>query len=1064
MRKTYFFKCLFDRFKFTNKRNVFIAFFLFSALMLNAQTMTVTGTIVDESNVPLIGANILVKGTTKGAVTDFDGNYSISVNQGDVLVVSYTGYQTKEVTVGSSSTINITLAEDAQALDEVILIGYGTRKKADVVSAVSTVDKDFLEQQPSSDATRALQGSASGVTVVASARPGQQAQIRIRGLGSINGNSPLFIVDGVQGGTVPPPDQIESIQVLKDASSTAIYGARGASGVILVTTKSGRKGQAAKIQFNVRTGIGTNNAKYDLVTDPTLIGQMLWLEQTNDGITPNHPHFTFNPSDINGTRVNDYLFPNGASIGDPSTDPSLYQERTYPITLTNQNGTDWLDELYRSALMQDYNLSVTGGSEKTTYAFNAGFFNEEGVFKYNGFKRYAFRSNIDSQLTDWLTVGQRLGATLSESSGNTVGFNAIAETSPLIPVFDIAGNYAGGVVGGNLNDGPNPLGNNFRERKDLRKTLNLTGNFYIEITPVKDLKVKSLFGYNMNWFSGKDPRFGDPENTNGSFVNTLSETRNNSLTWNFTNTISYSKTISDIHNVDFLVGMESTKFDFDQIQAGRAGFISTNDDFYFLSSGAEAVTNGSDAATWSLFSLFARGFYSYDDKYIFEGTIRRDGSSRFGANNRYGYFPAASLGWVLSKESFMEGTSNWLSQLKLRAGWGLSGNDQIGNYNGFTTFGSGLGNSYYGIGGGDNTISLGYQSTAFGNPDAKWETTESINFGLDAAINGGLFVSLDLWKKTTTDMLFRTTIPAIAGQATAPFVNVGTMDNTGLDLEISYNKSVNDDFSYSVGLNLSTYTNEVTKLSAEEGDALIGRSERGQTYTRAESGRAFPEFYGYIVDGIFQTQAEADGHPTNGNYNEPGNLKIRDVNGDGEITPDDRTWIGNPHPDFTAGLNLGAKYKNFDLTAIWYGSFGNDVLNYYNRFTRYGLFQGPKASDRLFRSWGSPYLSNNADAVLPKASSTTSFEQNTHSDMIEDGTFLRLKSLQIGYNVPSTVLDRFGLSSMRMYLMGTNLVTLFDSYSGLDVEVSPTTEINRGFDFGTWPQPKQFIFGLNISI
>ncbi|TXG39826.1 TonB-dependent receptor [Seonamhaeicola maritimus] len=1031
---------------------------------MQAQTIKVTGVVTDETNMPLIGANVLVKGTSNGAVTDFDGNYAISVNQGEVLIFSSLGFQTKEVTVGANSTINVQLAEDAQALDEVVLIGYGSRKKSDVVTAVSTVDNDFLQAQPSADATRALQGSASGVTVVASARPGGNSQIRIRGLGSINGNNPLFIVDGVTGGAVPPPDQIESMQVLKDASSTAIYGSRGASGVILITTKSGRKNQAAKFEFNVRTGMGKSNAKYDLVTDPNLIGQMLWLEMTNDGITPTHAHFQFDPNDIMATRVNDYLFPNGASIGDPSADPSLYEERNYPITLTNQKGTDWMDEVLRSALLQDYSLSVSGGSEKTTYSFNASFFDEEGVFKHNSFNRYAFRSNVESEITNWLTVGQRLGATFTESKGNVPGFNSFVETSPLIPIYDVAGNYAGGVVGGNLNDGANPLGTAYRQRKDLRKNLNLVGNFHVEITPIENLKVKSLFGYNMNWFSNHDPRFGDPENTNGSAVNTLAETRTNNLTWNFSNTISYSKTLSDRHDIDVLIGMESTKFNFDQVNAGRAGFISTNDDFYFLSSGAEAVTNGSDAATWSLFSLFSRAFYSYDGKYMLEGTVRRDGSSRFGANNRYGYFPAASVGWIISKENFMDSTSGWLNQLKFRAGWGQSGNDQIGNYNGFTTFGSGLGNSYYGIGGGDNTISLGYQSTGFGNPDAKWETTESLNFGIDATLFGGLDLSVDMWNKTTRDMLFPSTVPAVEGQASEPFENIGTMENKGFDIELNYRKTVNEDLSYSIGLNVSTYKNDVTKLAGGEGDVKIGRSERGQTYTRAVVGRAFPEFFGYIADGIFQTQAEADAHPANGNYNEPGNLIIRDVDGDGEITAADRTWIGNPHPDFTAGLNLGIEYKNFDLTSIWYASVGNDVVNYLNRFTRDGLFQGPKSADRLYRSWGSPYLDNNADAILPKASSTTSFEQNTNTNHIEDGSFLRMKSLQLGYNVPDNVLDRFGLSSMRLYVMGTNLITLFDTYSGLDVEVTPENEIDRGFDEGTWPTPKQFIFGVNIGI
>lgn len=1033
------------------------------------QERIATGIVKDEKGEPLVGANIVVKGTTTGAVTDFDGAYSIRVKQGDVLVVSYTGFETKEITVGSSKTIDIILVEDAQNLDEVVLIGYGSRKKTDVISAVSKVDDDFLQAQPSADATRALQGSASGVTVVASARPGQQAQVRIRGIGSIRGNNPLYIVDGVIGGAVPPPDQIESMQVLKDASSTAIYGARGASGVVLITTKSGRKNQAAKFQFNVRTGFGRSNAKYDLVTDPNLIGQMLWLEQTNDGIVPSHPHFQFDPNDITRTRVNDYLFPNGASFGDPSTDPNLYGGRNYPITLTNKRGTDWIDESFRDALLQDYNLSVSGGSDKTVYSFNASFFDEEGVFKYNSFNRYAFRANVESQINNWLTIGKRIGATLTESKGNTTGFNRYVETSPLIPVLDIAGNYAGGIVGGGLNDGPNPVGTLFRERRDLRKNLNLVGNFYIEIEPIENLKFKSLFGYNMNWFKNHNPVFADPENTNGATTDALNETRNDNFTWNFSNTISYNKTFGDRHDINVLLGMESTKAEFDQITAGRTDFLSTDEDFFLLGSGSvDGVTNGSAAWEWSLFSLFSRVFYSYDNKYMIEGTIRRDGSSRFGANNRYGYFPAVSAGWMISQENFMEGTNGWLNRLKLRAGWGESGNDQIGNYNGFTTFGQGIGNSFYGIDGDDNSIALGYQSTAFGNPDAKWETTQSTNLGLDATLFNSLDISLDVWQKTTRDLLFQKTIPDVVGQATAPFVNVGTMNNKGLDIEVNYRGSVGSDFNYNLGVNFSTYKNEVTKLSSEKGDFLVGRSERGQTYTRVESGRAFPEFFGYVVDGIFQTQAEADAHAPNGTYNKPGNLIIRDVDGDGEITPDDRTWIGNPNPDFTAGINIGIQYKNFDLTSIWYASVGNDVVNYLNRFTRWGLFQGPKSADRLYRSWGSPYLDDNANAILPKASSTTSFEQNTNSEFIEDGSFLRMKNIQIGYNVPKKVLDKLGLSSWRLYVMGTNLVTLFDNYSGLDVEVAPPTgplgEIDRGFDRGTWPTPKQLIFGVNIGI
>jgi len=1034
------------------------------ALQIWAQEINLGGTVVDELDQPMFGANVLVKGTTNGVVTDFDGNFTIAVNSGEIIVVSYTGYTSQEIAVSNNTAITIKLEPDSQLLEEVVVIGYGSRKKADVTGAVSTVKENYIEQQASQDATRALQGSASGVTVVASARPGQQAQVRIRGLGTINGNGPLYVVDGVFGASPPPTSQIESMQVLKDASSTAIYGARGANGVILITTNTGRRAQPAKLKMNFRSGIGTASSRYDLVTDPNLIGQQLWLEQTNDGIEPSSAHFRFDPNNIQATRVNDYLFPNGASIGDPSTNPSLYELRDYPITLTNKEGTDWMKELYQPALLQDFVISVSGGSEKTTYSLSANYFKEDGVLRDNSFNRYALRANIDSQLKDWLTIGERLGVTLNESKGNTAGFNTIIETSPLIPVRDIAGNFAGGIVGGGLNDGPNPVGNNFRERKDKRTTLNVTGNVYLQIKPVNNLTFKTLLGYNMDWYSNYDPRFGDPENTNGTLGHTLNETRGDNLTWNFTNTLNYTKTFNDVHSVDLLLGTESTRFQFDQISAGRENFISTDDDFFILSSGSDNQTNDAAAAAWSLNSYFARAYYSYDDKYMIEGTVRRDGSSRFGANNRYGNFPAVSGGWVISREGFLE-DSSWLNYLKFRAGWGQSGNDQIGNYNGFSTFGSDLGSSFYGLGGADGTIVQGFQSTAIGNPDAKWETTTSTNFAIDATLFNRVNLSVDVWQKDTDDMLFPVAIPAVEGFATAPSVNIGAMENKGVDVELSYRGGGSDegDFSYNIGVIFSTYKNEITELSGTEGEFIVGTNQRSQTYTRAETGSAFPEFFGYIVDGIFQTQPEADAHPLNGTYNQPGNLKIRDFDGDGEITPDDRTFIGNPNPDFTAGLNLGIEYKNFDFSASLYTSQGNDAINYYNRFTRYGLFQGPKSADRLFRSWGSPYLDSNADAVLPKASSQTSFEQNTHSDLIEDASYIRLQNAQLGFNVPKRILEKLDLSNMRIYLMGTNLFTISD-YSGLDAEIFVNNEIDRGLDLGTWPAPRQIIFGLNIGL
>ncbi|WP_010182931.1 SusC/RagA family TonB-linked outer membrane protein [Aquimarina agarilytica] len=1057
--------------KHVSKWPTLLFFFICFTTLFHAQTLSLNGTVTNELNQPLPGTNIVEKGTNNGVVADFDGNFSIDVANNAVLIVSYIGFTTQEILINNQTNLQIQLTEDAAALDEVVIIGYGSRRKNDVTGAVSTVKKSYIKQQAAGDATRALQGSASGVTVVASARPGEQAQVRIRGLGTINSNEPLYVVDGVFGAQLPPTNQIESMQVLKDATSTAIYGSRGANGVILITTKTGRVGQPAKVELNIRTGIGTANSKYDLITDPALIGQQIWLEQTNDGITPNHAHFNFDPNDIRATTVNDYLFPNGGSIGDPATDPSLYVEREYPISLTNQNGTDWLKELYQPAPITDITLSVTGGSKKTSYALSGNYFKEEGVLKYNSFDRYAFRANTDSQVKDWLKIGQRLGVIMTQSKGNTAGFNTIIETSPLIPVRDIAGNFAGGIVGGGLNDGPNPLGNNFRQRKDERTALTATGNFYMEINPIKNTTFKSLFGYNTTWNSNHDPRFADPENTNGTTGNSLTETRSKNLTWNWTNTISYNKTFNELHNFELLLGTEATRFEFDQISAGREGFISTDDDFFVLSSGSENQTNDSDATAWALNSYFGRAYYSYDNKYMVEATIRSDRSSRFGKNSKWGNFPAISGGWVISNEGFLN-DSNWIDHLKLRAGWGQSGNDRIGDYNGFSTFGSGLGASFYGIGGADGTIVQGFQSTAIGNPNAKWETTTSTNFAIDATLFNRINMTLDLWKKDTSDMLFPVEIPAVEGIANAPSVNIGDMENKGIDLELSYNGGGNNDgdFKYSLGFIFSKYNNKIKKLSNNDDDFIVGREQRSQRYTRAEIGTSFPEFFGYIVDGIFQTQEEADSHAPNGNYNQPGNLKIRDFNGDGVITADDRTYIGNPNPDFTAGLNIKLEYKNFDFSASLYTSQGNDAINYYNRFTRYGLFQGPKSADRLFRSWGSPYLDNNANAVLPKASSQTSFEQNTHSDLVEDASFIRLQNAQLGFNIPQNILDDMNISSMRIYLMATNLFTISD-YSGLDAEVSvnrdnpdENIEINRGLDLGNWPAPKQIIVGLDIKL
>ncbi len=1049
------------------KQLFFLLLFISLTAVIYAQKINVEGTVSDQRET-LIGVNILVKGSTLGTISDLNGNFSLEVDPDDVLVFSYTGYASQEVSINGRSRIDVEMRSDATTLDEVVVIGYGTRRKGDITGAVTSVNNDYLDQQPVANVTKALQGSASGVTVVAPATPGGNAEVRIRGMGTINNNDPLWVVDGVFDAPPPPPSQVESIQILKDASSTAIYGARGANGVILVTTKMGQQNQAPRIEFSLRTGINSPSAKYDLMTDPQLIGEMIWLELNNDGIPTAHPHFGTGTTPV----VNEFLFPNGGSAGDPGTDLALYDQQTYPITRTNLQGTDWLDVIYNNGQIQDYNLSVTGGSEKTTYSFQGNFLQEEGLLEYTSFDRYALRSNVDSRIGNWLKVGQRLGVTFSEGKGyngnNSRGlFRSINEVSPLIPVYDEGGNWAGGIVGG-LNDGPNPLGFLNRLKDNSRKSYNMNGNFFAEISPIAGLSIKTLFGYNLQNGRNFSPQLPAWEDTNGARSTQLSESTSNNTTWNWSNTINYAKTINEVHSINVLLGVEARRTTARWSGASRQGYFSNELEFLVLDAGAGSQLNFGSGFARATSSAFGRLLYSFKSKYLLEATLRRDGSSVLG-NDKYGVFPAFSVAWRLSDETFLA-NSSWINDLKVRVSYGQSGNDQTNNpYNSFSTFGSNPGSSFYAIDGSDNNITLGYQSLAIGNPAARWETTTTTNFAIDATLFRSLDITLDIWNKDTDDMLFNVAIPGTAGAAIAPAVNIGSMANQGFDITVDYRGKIGQNLGYNIAATFSRYKNEVTKLSDTEGEFIAGDDVRGQIYTRAAVGHAFPEFFGYIVDGIFQTQAEVDAHAVNGTYNQPGNLIIRDVDGDGIIAPEDRTFIGSPHPDFTTGLNLGLDYKGFDISATFYASVGNDIANYTSRFRRYGLFQGPKAPDRLFKSWGSPYLENNADAVLPKASSTTSFEQNASTAYLEDGSFLRLQNLQLGYNFPENWLEKLRIQNARIYLMGANLFTITE-YSGLDPEITTRAvngqrgEINRGIDIGGWPISKQFMVGLNITL
>ncbi len=1038
-----------------------------------SQVKTITGTVTNaEDGSTLPGVSVLVKGTTIGTVTDMNGKYTLSVpSDAKTLEFSFVGMVTQNVDIGNQTTIDVQMNIDILGLDEVVVTGYSTQMKEALTGAVSTVKSAQLAQMPVSNAAQKMQGRVSGVTVLDSHVPGGDASVLVRGLGTINNNNPLYVIDGVPttgGLSQINPNDIESITVLKDASSQAIYGARGANGVIIITTKRGAPGKP-QVSFAARGGVSWAANKYNLLNTKEY-GELLWLEAKNDGIVPGNQLYGFGSAPV----IPDYILPGGAHEGDPSVDPDLYSynmDHLYLIMKANKQGTDWYKEMEQVAPINEYNLSVSGGTNTTNYAFSAGYMGQQGILLYTGFKRYSIRGNTDTQINKWFKVGQSLGLAYTDGYGNRSdnGEGTVISQGyrmqPIIPVYDIMGNFAG-TKAPTTGNGRNPVAILTRDKNDFGKDLRAIGNAYSQITLMKGLNFKSLFGFDYRTGNWKDIFIKDPEFSEAKPTDKLNLGTNYTIQWNWANTLNYNKVFAEKHTVNLLVGTEAVSNSYRWFNAGRTTYFSTDPDYMFLNSGESDQSNSGLGSDWRTFSIFGRLDYDLMGKYMLQATVRRDGSSRFGANHRYGTFPAFSAGWRISKESFMTGTQNWLNYLKLRVGWGQSGNDQIGSYNGFTTFRSNNVNSYYSLTGSNTSTNAGFDSNSIGNPDAKWEATTTTDGGFDATLFGNLTINFDYWKRKTTDMLYPVTMPNVWGQATRPSINIGDMKNVGFDLVMSYNgKASGGDFTYNVSANISHYKNEILKLSDNAGEVIWGSGYRQQTYTKAEVGTAFPEFYGYIVDGIFQTQAEADAYApafgVGGTYNEPGHYKFRDVNGDGVIDNNDRTYIGSPHPKFTGGLNVDLGYKGFGISAFFYTSYGNKMVNYVKRWIDFNQFQGNRSKDRLYKSWGSPYLANNADAILPKAQRNDQGDQEPSTAFIEDASYLRLKSLQLSYSLPKSVLNRLSLSTLQIYLQGTNVFTL-TKYSGLDPEVRNYGS-NMGIDAGAWPTPKQFLIGLKMN-
>jgi len=1059
-----------------------LMFMLFS-LAIFAQ---VKGVITDAgTGEPLIGASILVKGTTVGTITGLDGDFSLDSKVGDVLTISYTGFTAVERTVGADLTVNVAL-EQGLALDEIVVTGYTTQKKSDFTGAVSTLKAAELKAVPSGNIEQQLQGRASGVTVITNGQPGTASIIRVRGFGAFGGNQPLYVVDGVPVGSTDflSPDDIESSTILKDAASASIYGARAANGVIVYTTKKGSKS-------NRRVNI-TYDGTFGL-TDPNVGGapKMLTPQEQADWT-----HVAYrNNAAANGTEVKythpqfgnqaqatlpDYLHANGQNGVRGTVDLAAIKAEAAAkpgqvfLIKPNREGTNWFDEITRVAGLMRHSLGFQGGSENSTFYLGLSMQDQDGILINNRFKRYSARANVAFDLTKKLRMGTNLQFTyrsvLGQQGGNG-GLNVASDESivlsayrmpSVIPVFDELGQYASTKAAG-FNNPRNPVRQLTLNNGDDRNfNGNAFGNIFAEFDVMKGLTVRSSIGGQYNNFFSKDYNYiylGDSEpeasytfNEGGAYV----------FNYVFTNTASYQTTLAGKHNIAALVGAE-----FLNTGAGRSfggsgiNPFSTDLNYVNLSTVANPQVNSNLFSGINFESYFGKLDYNLSNKYYLSGTIRRDGSSTFGPNTRYGVFPAVAASWRVSSENFMKGI-DFISDLKLRAGWGQMGNtNNVNPANQFSLYAASRANSFYPIGGQNSGADEGYYRSRIGNPDAKWETSTTLNFGVDASLfNGKLEVSGDLWRKETEELLYTVPLPGVLGNlASAPAVNIASMLNTGLDIQFINHGKIKG-WNYDLTLNNSFLKNEISYL-APNIQFFGGPGFRGIAPIRNQVGNSLSSFFGYRTIGYFKDKADVSSSPTQAGAG-VGRFKYEDVNKDGKITPDDRQILGNPIPKYTGGVVFAISKKNLSFETYLYASVGNKLWNQSKWFTDFfGSFEGSGKGERAKDSW-TPALGDNAKAPIWESASNISTNGAENSWYMEDGSYLRMQYISVGYSLPSSFIKKAGLTKAKLNLAATNIFTL-TKYSGLDPGVGGSADTNFGIDVGNYPVTRGFNLGISLG-
>ncbi|MDP4202369.1 MAG: TonB-dependent receptor [Bacteroidota bacterium] len=973
----------------------------------------VSGVVVDQKGEALIGVSIMIKGTSTGTITNVDGKFTLPATniKNPVLLVSYVGYNPQEVAAKGSS-LKIVMAESSKALEEIVVVGYGSQRKKDLTGSVSVVKTEDLSSLPVPSVSDAMQGRAAGVQVISSGTPGSDATFRIRGTGTINDSNPLFVIDGLpvsSGLNQLNMDDIESLQILKDASATAIYGSRGANGVVIITTKKG-KGDKSHINFNYSFGLqeATHTIKMLNASQfATLHNEMM----TNAGLAKN-PEYS-SPESL------------GA-------------------------GTNWLDALFCTAPMHNYSFSYSGNSDKSSYYVSGNYLKQDGIVTNTGYSRYTFQLNTESKVLPVLKFGNNL--TLNhdiKSSGNYSIKNTMLAL-PTQPIYRSNGNYSGPVAQP-MWDGDivNPIG--------LAKTVdnstlgyNVMGSVFGELEIMKYLKLKSNFGLQANFWNSRSwaPKYAWDTSINSNSY--LSEQYNKNLTWTWDNTLTFDKSFG-LHRIGIMAGTSAQKNRYNYMNGSIQAFAS--DLTQQLSNGTLQPTIGGSTSSWALFSEMGRFNYAYNDKYLVTATIRRDGSSRFGSNNKYGLFPSVSLAWRASQEDFLKNIS-FINDLKVRAGYGVTGNQEIGNY----SFASSLNTIKYNF---NNTVVSAVVPTVMPNPNVQWEQQKQANAGFDATLfNQRVDISLDAYIKRTDKMLVPMVVPVSTGYSdvNVPSINAGKMDNRGVEVTVN-TKNLTGKLKWNSSFNFSYNQNKVVTIN----DTVpMSSGSIGLNYNLAliKAGQPINEFYGFKTDGIFQNQKEVDNHalqvPGNDPYNRtsPGDIRFKDLNHDGVINDQDRTYLGSPNPKFIFAMNNTFSYGGFDLSIFMQGVAGNKICNA-NRFWSEAMDVAQNQTTETLKRW----TGEGTSTSMPRAVYNDPNKNTRPSDRyIEDGSYLRIKNVKLGYTLPTQTLKKIYLTNLRFYVSIENLCT-FTKYTGFDPEVGAT-----GIDNNVYPVTKTYSIGVNIGL